>query len=78
MARLYLVLIKLWGKIMDFVIFPQSFIVLNDFIFRQIDEKSLDLAENIIIYITVKQFIILFYAAKSRLKFVQNSCMICM
>lgn len=26
MARLYLVLIKLWGKIMDFMIFSQSFI----------------------------------------------------
>ena len=47
-------------------------------IFRQIDEKSLDLAEIIIIYNTVKQFIILFYAAKSRLKFIQNFCMGCM
>ena len=45
---------------------------IESIIFRQIDEKSLDLAEIIIIYNTVKQFIILFYAAKSRLKFVQS------
>jgi len=47
-------------------------------IFRQIDEKSLDLAEIRIIYNTEKQFIILFYAAKSRSDFVQYFCMICM
>lgn len=96
MARLYCVLIKLWEKIMDFVIFPQSFIVQNDFIsrqideiliemaeiealiLRQIDEKSLGLAEIRIIYNTEKQFIIQFYAAKSRSEFIQNFCMICM
>ena len=47
-------------------------------LFRQIDEKSLDLAEIIIIYNNVKQFIILFYAAKIRSEFIQNYCMICM
>lgn len=47
-------------------------------IFRQIDEESLDLAEIIIIYNTVKQFIILFYATKSRSEFVQYFCKVCM
>ena len=47
-------------------------------IFRQIDEKSLDLAEIRICYNTVKQFVILFYDANSRLEFVQYFCMICM
>lgn len=51
---------------------------IESLIFRQIDEKSLDLAEIRIIYNTVIQFVILFYAAKSRSEFVRNSCMVCM
>lgn len=46
-------------------------------IFRQIDEKSLDLAKIRICYNTVKQFVILFYNAKNRLEFIQNFCMVC-